>query len=49
MCNPCKVGYDYAERHSVGMKNKRGFLDGEIFGGRYREKYGFFYSHNYIY
>ena len=27
MCNPCKVGYNYAKRHSIGMKDKRGILN----------------------
>ena len=43
---PCKAGYKYAERHSVGMENKRELLDREIFGRSCREKCGGFYSHN---
>ena len=43
VCNPCEAGYNYAKRHSVNMKNKRGLLDIEIFGRSCRGKCGDFY------
>ena len=42
VCHPCKAGYNYAKRHSVGTKNQRGLLYGEIFGRSCREKCGGF-------
>ena len=42
VCNPCEAGYNYAKRHSVGTKNKRGLLNREIFGRSCGEKCGDF-------
>ena len=42
MHNPCTVGYNYAKRHSTSMKNKRIFLNREIFGRGCRGKGGDF-------
>ena len=38
------MSYHYAERHSIGTKNKR-FLNREIFSRDCRGKGGDFYSH----